>query len=128
MVCPKTRCQMCLMGFRIDDKGRALSCLWGHCCALCDNMMSLSDHFICLSVGLVPPPSRFVVFRFCGVCSLKMQKKGCGWLSLSGSQTGRWLLAAWEPLLVSTVRWLGTGLVADCCLHLGLGHLREVSR
>lgn len=92
--------------------------------------MSLSDHFICLSVGLepLPPlPPGFVVFMFCGVCSLKMQKKGCGWLSLSGSQTGRWLLAAWEPILVSTVQCLGTGLVTDYCLHLGLGHLCEVS-
>lgn len=73
MVCPCARRQMCLMGFRIDDKGRGLSCLWAQGCTICNNTMSLSHHFVCVNVGLEAPDS-------CSPCFVggrsKMPKNG----------------------------------------------------
>lgn len=113
------------MGFWIDDKGRPVSGLWVVGWTLCYNMTSLSDHLVCLNVGLEPPTVRGLHVLWC--LQLKNEEKWCGWLGLRGSRTARRPLAAGELILLFIVQccWLDIG--TGYCLNLGLGHFREVS-
>lgn len=112
-------------------EGPALSCLWAQCCASCNNRMRLSDHVVCLHVGLEPADSwscSFVVFAASKCRKMRVRLERLERLvRLSGARAARWLLAARELSLGFPVQGLGAGRVTEHCLQLGLGHFPEAS-